>query len=162
MAKRNSDAYSEEIQERMDGDVFKAMLEGMARRVMAEKLALHVGAVRHERTPERKGHRNAYQARSLKTRAGIAGDLRGDVFHGDLDAQGQSRPREDGRLRTVGGHGLLRGAGTRREAHGLSPAPPERADVALSDRGHGSRLLMVIQVISFGFRSMLTPPPEEG
>jgi len=70
MTKHNCDGYLDEIQERMDGDVFKAMLEVMAQRVMAEELTRHLGAERHERTPERRGHRNGYKARSLKTRVG--------------------------------------------------------------------------------------------
>ena len=70
MTKGNGDRYLDEIQERMDGDVFRAMLEVMARRVMEEELARHLGAQRHERTPERRGHRNGYKARSLKTRVG--------------------------------------------------------------------------------------------
>ena len=50
MTKRNDDGYLEEIQERMDGDVFRAMLDVMAQRVMEEELALHLGAERHECT----------------------------------------------------------------------------------------------------------------
>ena len=70
MTKQKCDGYLNEIQERMDGDVFKAMLELMAQRVMEEELASHVGADRHERTPERRGHRNGYKGRSLNTRVG--------------------------------------------------------------------------------------------
>ena len=70
MTKRNVDGYLDEIQERMDGDVFKAMMELVAQRVMEEELALHLGAERHERTQDRRGHRNGYKARSLKTRVG--------------------------------------------------------------------------------------------
>ena len=70
MTRRKNDGYLEEIQERMDGDVFRAMIEVVAQRVMEEELALHLGAERHERTEERKGHRNGYKARSLKTRVG--------------------------------------------------------------------------------------------
>ena len=70
MTDRHSGGYLDEIQERMDGDVFKAMLEVMARRVMEEEFALHVGAERHERTPSRRGHRNGHKVRSLKTRVG--------------------------------------------------------------------------------------------
>jgi transposase-like protein len=71
MTKTNCDGYLDEIQERMmDGDMFKAMLETMARRVMEEELALHLGAERHERTENRRGHRNGYKERALKTRVG--------------------------------------------------------------------------------------------
>ena len=70
MTKHKSDGYVDEIQERMDGDVFKAMVELIAQRVMEEELARYLGAERHERTQERRGHRNGYKARSLKTRVG--------------------------------------------------------------------------------------------
>jgi len=70
MAKRNNDGYLEEIQAQMDGDVLKTMLEVMARRVMEEELERHLGAARHERTESRKGHRNGYKSRRLKTRVG--------------------------------------------------------------------------------------------
>jgi len=70
MTEQQCDGYLEEIQERMDGDVFKAMLEVMVRRVMEEELAQYLGAQRHERTQERRGHRNGYKPRSLRTRVG--------------------------------------------------------------------------------------------
>ena len=43
MTKHNCDGYLDEIQERMDGDVFKAMLEVMAQRVMGEELTRRSG-----------------------------------------------------------------------------------------------------------------------
>lgn len=70
MTRRKCDGYLAEIQEGMDGDVFKAMLEVMGRRVMEEELALHLGAERHERTAERRGYRKGYKGRRLKTRMG--------------------------------------------------------------------------------------------
>lgn len=70
MTKKKCDGYLDEIQGRMDGDVFKAMLEVMAQHLMEEELALHLGAERHERTAERRGHRNGYKGRRLKTRMG--------------------------------------------------------------------------------------------
>jgi transposase-like protein len=50
--------------------MLKAMLEVMAQRLMEEETALHLGADRHERTAGRKGHRNGYKRRGLKTRVG--------------------------------------------------------------------------------------------
>ncbi len=70
MTRHKDDGYLEEIQARMDGDLFKTMLEVMARRVMQEELAAHLGAEPHERTASRRGHRNGYKRRSLKTRVG--------------------------------------------------------------------------------------------
>lgn len=58
MTNGNGDGYLGEIQTRMDGEVFRACLEVMAQRAMEEELVRHLGAQRHERTPERKGHRN--------------------------------------------------------------------------------------------------------
>lgn len=70
MTKQKFDGYLDEIQERMDGDVLKAMIEVIVQRVMEEELTRHLGAERHERTEERRGHRNGYKVRSLKTRVG--------------------------------------------------------------------------------------------
>ena len=70
MTKHNDDGYLAEIQAHMDGDVFRAMLEVMAKRVMQEELCAHLGAARHERTGERRGYRNGYKPRKLKTRVG--------------------------------------------------------------------------------------------
>lgn len=70
MTKRECDGYVDAIQERMDGDVLKAMVELIVQRVMEEELMRHLGADRHERTPARRGHRNGYKGRSFKTRVG--------------------------------------------------------------------------------------------
>jgi transposase-like protein len=70
MTNSKCDGYLDEIQERLDGDLFRAMLETMAQQVMEAEIARHVGAGRHERTEERRGHRNGYKSRSLKTRVG--------------------------------------------------------------------------------------------
>lgn len=70
MTRMNNDGYLSEIQERMDGDVFKAMLEVMSQYVMEAEIERHLGAERHERTEQRRGHRNGYKRRSLKTRIG--------------------------------------------------------------------------------------------
>jgi putative transposase len=64
------DGYLDEIQEKTDGDVLKTMIEVLAQHMMEEELARHVGAGRHERTRNRRGHRNGYKPRSLKTRVG--------------------------------------------------------------------------------------------
>ena len=57
-------------QEAVEGDVFREMLRVMAQQVMEEEISLHLGANRHERTEERRGHRNGYKRRGLKTRVG--------------------------------------------------------------------------------------------
>ncbi len=70
MAKHNDDGYLSEIQEHLDGDMLRTMVEVMARRVMQEELSAHLGAMPHERTGGRRGYRNGYKPRKLKTRVG--------------------------------------------------------------------------------------------
>ncbi len=70
MTKHKDAGYVDAIQERMDGDIFRAMLEVMTQRLMEEEMEQHLGAERHERTTERRGHRNGYKSRGLKTRVG--------------------------------------------------------------------------------------------
>lgn len=62
--------YLEEIQAQIDGDLLKSMIEVIARRVMQEEVTAHLGADPHERTEERRGHRNGYKPRTFKTRVG--------------------------------------------------------------------------------------------
>jgi len=70
MTKHNCDEYLDEIQDRMGDDIFKVMLELMAQRLMEDELTQHLCAQRHERTGKRRGHRNGYKPRKLKTRVG--------------------------------------------------------------------------------------------
>lgn len=70
MAKQNCGGYLEKIQESADGDVMLEMLRLMMQTAMEEGISRHVGAERHERTTQRRGHRNGYKPRSLKTRMG--------------------------------------------------------------------------------------------
>ena len=62
--------YVSEIQADGEGDVLKLMLEVMAKAVMEAGVAQHLGADRHERVEGRRGHRNGYKSRKLKTRVG--------------------------------------------------------------------------------------------
>lgn len=62
--------YLSQIQEGGEVDILKLMLETMAKAVMEAGVTQHLGANRHERTEGRKGHRNGYKSRSLKTRVG--------------------------------------------------------------------------------------------
>ncbi len=70
MTRQKCGRYLDEIQERMDGDAFKAMPEVMAQRQVEEESALYPGAERRERTEDRRRHRNGYKGRPLKTRLG--------------------------------------------------------------------------------------------
>lgn len=62
--------YLSQIQAGGDVDILKLMLETMAKAVMDAGVAQHLGADRHERTEGRRGHRNGYKSRTLKTRVG--------------------------------------------------------------------------------------------
>lgn len=62
--------YLSQIQEGGEVDILKLMVETMAKAVMEAGVTQHLGADRHERTAGRKGHRNGYKSRSLKTRVG--------------------------------------------------------------------------------------------
>ena len=48
----------------------KRFLEVLLERVMSGEVSEHVGAARHERREDRRGHRNGYKPRSLNTRVG--------------------------------------------------------------------------------------------
>jgi transposase-like protein len=67
---KNLADYVGEIQVSDEGDLFKEMLRVMAQAVMEEGISAHLGAERHARVSERKGHRNGYKPRKLKTRVG--------------------------------------------------------------------------------------------
>lgn len=73
MAGKDFDGYLSEIQGRVDGDLLKALVEVMARVVMEEEVVRYLGAERHERSLGRRGYRNGYKPRRLKTRVGELG-----------------------------------------------------------------------------------------
>lgn len=62
--------YMMQMQTEGSEDPIKMMLEVMMKAVMEAGVEKHLGAGRHERTEERKGHRNGYKPRTLKTRVG--------------------------------------------------------------------------------------------
>lgn len=70
MAKHECEGFLSQIQESGAHDVMLEMLRLMVQAVLEEGMTRHVGAQCHERTPERKGHRNGYKPRTLKTRMG--------------------------------------------------------------------------------------------
>ena len=70
MARKEFAGYLEAIQAMEGGDMLLEMLRLAAQRVMEEEVSEHVGAERHERSSERRGHRNGYKGRKLKTRLG--------------------------------------------------------------------------------------------
>lgn len=70
MAKQDFEGYLSQIQEQGGADVMLEMLRLMVQTVLEEGLTRHLGADRHERCEERRGHRNGYKPRQLKTRMG--------------------------------------------------------------------------------------------
>jgi len=58
----------QELFTRQDG--LKMFLELVANVAMREEASVHVGAAPHERSDQRRGHRNGYKPRGLKTRVG--------------------------------------------------------------------------------------------
>lgn len=70
MAKRECDGFLTQIQENGAEDVMLEMLRIMMQTVLEEGITRHVGAQCHERTSERKGYRNGYKPRKVKTRMG--------------------------------------------------------------------------------------------
>ena len=51
-------------------DPIRVLLEGVLQRVLEEEMTAHLGAEPYERTDGRRGHRNGYKPRMLKTRVG--------------------------------------------------------------------------------------------
>lgn len=51
-------------------DGLRELLERLLNATMRQEIAVHVGADSHERTAQRRGHRNGYKPRTLKTRVG--------------------------------------------------------------------------------------------
>ena len=53
-----------------EGDRFRALLGHVVQRILEEEITAFLGAESHERTDERRGYRNGYKPRTLKTRVG--------------------------------------------------------------------------------------------
>jgi transposase-like protein len=71
MAETNGDVLGQLLQEvfaRPDGA--KRLLEHLLGQAMLAEVSAHVGAGRHERTDQRRGHRNGYKPRTFQTRVG--------------------------------------------------------------------------------------------
>jgi len=62
--------FVEMLQAHSGEDMFLEMLRMMAQSVMHEEIEHHVGASMHERTSNRRGHRNGHKPRTLNTRMG--------------------------------------------------------------------------------------------
>ena len=71
MAKQDGDVLSQLLQEVFaDRDGAKRLLEHLLAQAMAAEVSAHIAAGPHERTDQRRGHRNGYKPRTLKTRVG--------------------------------------------------------------------------------------------
>ena len=71
MAEQSMDLIGEVLQEvftKKQG--LKALLELIVNEAMKAESSEHVGAGRHQRSPERRGHRNGFKPRTLSTRVG--------------------------------------------------------------------------------------------
>mgnify|MGYP001224311163 CR=1 FL=1 len=71
MAKQSIELSVEGVQQlfREPGRL-REVLEVICEAAMAQEVARHVGAARHERSDARRGHRNGYKGRTLRTRVG--------------------------------------------------------------------------------------------
>lgn len=71
MASQSMDVIMGALQEALEQkDGLKRVLEVVVNAVMNQEAAAHVGASPHERSPDRRGHRNGSKPRTLKTRVG--------------------------------------------------------------------------------------------
>jgi transposase-like protein len=71
MAKDEGDVLGRLLQEVFaEADGAKRLLEHLLAQAMAAEVSAHVAAGPHERTDQRRGHRNGYKPRTLKTRVG--------------------------------------------------------------------------------------------
>ncbi|MBA3474496.1 MAG: IS256 family transposase [Rubrobacter sp.] len=73
MADHHGRAEKELVQEEIlldDPDFLKEIVRRVLQQVLEAEMTEHVGAAPHERSENRKGHRNGYKRRTLKTRVG--------------------------------------------------------------------------------------------
>ena len=78
MAELNRKVNERMVQEVLldDFDFLKEIVERALRQMLEAEITEHIGAAPYQRTDARRGHRNGYKARTLKTRVGT---LRLDV-----------------------------------------------------------------------------------
>jgi putative transposase len=72
MARRNAKVLPADVQETLlDAPGFlRELVHAALQEVLESEMTEHVGAERHERTPDRTGQRNGYKPRTLSTRVG--------------------------------------------------------------------------------------------
>ena len=72
MAKKKNSRKLDELQVSLldDKDFLKGIIETFCQRLLEEEITHHLGAETYQRTEKRKGYRNGYKPRRLKTRVG--------------------------------------------------------------------------------------------
>jgi putative transposase len=72
MAKRHRRLDEELVQGTLldDSEFLRGIVEGVLQHLLEAEITEHIGAAPYQRTESRKGHRNGYKARKLKTRVG--------------------------------------------------------------------------------------------
>ncbi len=108
-------------------DPIRVLLQGLLQRLLEEEMTAHLGAEPYERTQRRRGHRNGYKPRTLKTRVGRL------EMMVPKDRQGRFRTEGPG----VGRGGLAIGAGRRdaRRGAGASGGAGRGSGRALPEGG---------------------------
>ena len=72
MAKENNSKISDKVQGALldDRDFLKGIIENFCQRLLEEEMDYHLQAKSYQRTERRRGYRNGYKSRELKTRVG--------------------------------------------------------------------------------------------
>jgi len=156
MAKPRMDlsAFVGKLLEDQDGDVLREGIRVLSQALMETEVADLIGAERHERTPERSGHRNGYRLRTWDTRVGTTElairKIRPWTYFPSFVRRTYHKVRVDGRvisLTTVVALGDTTNGG--RQVQGRDVGPSEDRDFwtavlrSLVKRGlHGVRLVV--------------------
>lgn len=73
MARRNDNSFGEAVAEGVlldDPEFLRGMVERTLQQILETEMTAHIGVERYQRGEERRGHRNGYKPRELKTRVG--------------------------------------------------------------------------------------------
>jgi transposase-like protein len=73
MARRNDNSFEDTVAEGVlldDPEFLRGLVEKAVQQVLETEMTAHIGVERYQRGEERRGHRNGYKPRELKTRVG--------------------------------------------------------------------------------------------
>lgn len=73
MARRNHNSFEDRVAEGVlldDPEFLRGIVERAVQQILETEMTAHIGAERYQRGEERRGHRNGYKPRELKTRVG--------------------------------------------------------------------------------------------